>query len=357
MSENTLQKSYENLAKDLNLKIIIHTEELKNILQLRYNEIEQTPSFINKLILTNRFENDIKLVKKIQKTDNSLDNMISNCIDKILNIDSEDSKDYYIKCFDKTHSSLNRVFLRTSFNLQTFYNYLNKTYRKRYNNLEKEVDSYSTLQEMIKSTYDQFQDETIAMNEIVRSGFIKQLTSYQNILRYDYYLSIDEKIKELKSGFVKHITHDRETINHQLAIRDELESDINALIDKYGSKLDSSNSQKLNEIKSDLIELRADIIDCKHIKLRIVTIRNSIQEIEGNILYLSKKNDVLSNMKDKTLNILQGYRPFYSDNPKSIDNTISSIEIIQDKLSEANYKSNYYKIIDSTKDLSLPASR
>ena len=125
MSENTLEKSYESLVKDLNLKIIIHTEELKNILQLRYNEIDQSPNFINKLILVNRFENDIRLVKKIQKADNSLDKMISSCIDKILNIDSEDSKDYYINCFDKTHNSLNRVFLRTSFNLKTFYNYLN----------------------------------------------------------------------------------------------------------------------------------------------------------------------------------------------------------------------------------------
>ena len=357
MSENTLQKSYDSLVKDLNLKIIIHTEELKNILQLRYNEIDQNPSFINKLILVNRFENDIRLVKKIQKADNSLDKMISSCIDKILTIDSDDSKDYYINCFDKTHNSLNRVFLRTSFNLKTFYNYLNNTYRKRYNDLEKEVDRYFTLQEMIKSTYDQFQDDTIAMNEIVRSGFIKQLKSYQNIIRYDNYLLIDDKIKEIKSEFAKHIKHERETINHQLSDREELEGNINTLIDKYGSKLDSSRSQKLNEIKSNLIELRTDIIDCKHIMLRMATIRSSIQEIEGDILYLSKKNDVLNNMKEKTLSILEGYRPFYSDNSESIDNTISSVEIIQDKLSEANYKSNYYKIIDSTKDLSIPASR
>ena len=62
-------------------------------------------------------------------------------------------------------------------------------------------------------------------------------------------------------------------------------------------------------------------------------------------------------MKNKTLNILQGYRPFYSDNSESIDKTISSVKITQDKLSEADYSSNYYKIIESTKDLSMPASR
>ena len=125
MENKTSEKSYIKLINNLDLKVIIHTEELKNILRLRYNEIDQSPSFINKLILVNRFENDIRLVKKIQKADNSLDKMISSCIDKILTIDSDDSKDYYINCFDKTHNSLNRVFLRTSFNLKSFYNYLN----------------------------------------------------------------------------------------------------------------------------------------------------------------------------------------------------------------------------------------
>ena len=96
MSENTLQESYECLVKDLDLKIIIHTEELKNILQLRYNEINQSPSFINKLILENRFKKDIDLVKEIQKADNSLDRMISSCIDKILSIESSDSENFYM---------------------------------------------------------------------------------------------------------------------------------------------------------------------------------------------------------------------------------------------------------------------
>ena len=340
MESTSLNKIYNNLIKIIDLNVIHHLEQLKTIFKLRYEEIENSTSIINKLILTRLIEKDINLVYSIQVVDSELHQMKSNCIDKILSIASEESQNYYMQCFDNTQNSLNRVFLRTIFDLTTFYNYLIKTYKKRYYELECEINKYFSIQELLAKSINQIQDDSIAMNEIVRKGFIKHVKSYQSILRFDNFIMIEDKINLLMSRFKQKLKDDQIVIEKYLLLRDELEQDVTNLIKQFGVKLDGSQNNSLNDIKSKLIELRTDIIDCKNIKLRMSILRIKLIEIKGEIQYLSKKNNVLLDMKKNSLNILNGYHLFSDSDKPSIDRDISSVEFITDRLSEEYYNSN-----------------